>query len=368
MQKVSRLPLVVAAGGTGGDLFPVLSIVEQLGAVCNGMQVEPTFVGNPDRIEGRLIPARGYHFVGVPMRGYYGLRSMRTYSMLWRLPVSLVRVWRWMRRIQPRLAVLAGTYLSLPVAIVARALGVPIVLVEINAAPGKVNRLLARWATQIVVSYPECGEHFPAAVQARIVVTGTPVRAALHALPSPESARRQFGLDPNHPVLLVMGGSLGARSINRALAQHVEQIVSAGWQVLWQTGSADAASIPVHEGVVAMPFIEDMAAAYAAAELVVSRAGGSTIAELAVTGKPAVLVPYPHAANQEQHKNAALLVERGAAVMIADERISQELWEQLAPLLGDGERRRAMAIALRALARPDAAWTAAQVLAKVAMD
>ncbi len=364
MQKLSPLSLLVAAGGTGGDLFPVVAIIEQLRTMLNDrVVVEATFVGNPDRIEGRFIPERGYRFVAVPMRGYYGLRSARTYSMLWRLPVSLLRVWKAVRRSKPRLAVLAGTYLSVPVAIVARMYRVPIVLVEINAAPGKVNRLLSDWAERILVSFPECRQYFRS--QHRVIVTGTPVRAELGSLPESGDARQRFGFERDRPVLLVMGGSLGARSINRAIARYADQIVALGWQVLWQTGRTDEIPASLPAGVVAVPFIEDMATAYAAAELVLCRAGGSTVAELAATRKPAILVPYPHAANREQHKNAAICVEQGAAVMLSDSQLEEELWQHLEPLLGDARRRRAMAEAFGRMAAPDAATTAAGVLAQL---
>jgi UDP-N-acetylglucosamine--N-acetylmuramyl-(pentapeptide) pyrophosphoryl-undecaprenol N-acetylglucosamine transferase len=367
MQNTSQLSLMVAAGGTGGDLFPVLSIIERVRTLCaEAMRVDVAVVGNPNRIEGRIIPAQGYRFIPVPMRGYYGLRSWRTYGMLWRLPISLARVWRVARRMKPHVAVLAGTYLSVPLGIVARLAGIPIVLVEINAAPGKVNRLLARWAWRILVSYPECAAHFSAAVQSRIVVTGTPVRSTLYSLPEVTTARQQFGFDPARPVLLVLGGSLGARSINRAMERYAEQICAQGWQILWQTGEQDQSSAPQMPAIRRVPFIDDMAAAYAACELVISRAGGSTVAELAITQRPAILVPYPHAANKEQHKNAALLAARGGAVVCEDSQLSDRLWDCLLPLLRDAELRRQMARALGRDGRPDAASAAAQIVLELA--
>ncbi|MCX8051181.1 MAG: undecaprenyldiphospho-muramoylpentapeptide beta-N-acetylglucosaminyltransferase [Chlorobi bacterium] len=361
MQNEERLPIIVAAGGTGGDLFPVLAVVERLAAIVGERsRLDATFVGNPDRIEGRVIPARGYRFVPIPMRGYYGVRSLRTYSMLWRLPVSLVRTWRAARRVRPRVALLAGAYLGVPVALVAKALGIPIVLVEINAAPGKVNRLLAPWARRILVGSDECCQAFPASVRERVVVTGTPIRAELAALPAAEQARVRFGLAPDRPVVLVVGGSLGAHSINEAIAQCLDRILAAGWQVLWQTGSAYT---PVRrESVVALPFIEDMANAYAAADVVVSRAGGSTIAELAAVARPAILVPYPHAANREQHRNAALLERCGGAIVVEDEALLHTLWDALARLIEDRSLRQQMAAALQRCARPDAADAAARAL------
>ncbi|MCX7929647.1 MAG: UDP-N-acetylglucosamine--N-acetylmuramyl-(pentapeptide) pyrophosphoryl-undecaprenol N-acetylglucosamine transferase [Chlorobi bacterium] len=362
MQNDHRLSVIVAAGGTGGDLFPVLSVIERLASiVADRSQFDVTFVGNPDRIEGRVIPIRGYRFVPIPMRGYYGLRSLRTYSMVWRLPVSVFHVYRAVRRLRPRVAILAGAYLSIPLGLVAKVSGIPIVLVEINAAPGKVNRLLAPWAHSILVSSNQCRTAFPPAVRDRIVVTGTPIRAEVLAGADASEARQHFGLAPDRPVLLVLGGSLGARSINDAIAQHLDRILATGWQVLWQTGSDYWH--PHKDGVVALPFIEDMASAYAAATIVISRAGGSTVAELAALAKPAVLVPYPHAANREQHRNAALLEQSGGAIAVEDALLATKLWNILEPLLKDPKQPQQMATALQRYGQSDAADQAARTIA-----
>lgn len=343
-----------------------MALVEQLERCvqerCGGT-LAPLFVGNPHRIEGRVIPERGYRFVPIPLRGFYGITSARSYGMLWRLPVSLWRVWRAFRQHRPRLAVLAGTYVSLPVGIVAALSGVPIVLLEINAVPGKVNRLLSRWAARVLVSFRQCQEFFPARVRERVVVTGTPVRRELTALPERAAACRSFGLDPARPVLLVLGGSLGARSINCAVAGVLDRILSCGWQVLWQTGPE--APHCEREGVVQLPFIHAMASAYAAAELAISRAGGSTVAELACCGVPAVLVPYPHAANHEQHRNAEALAAAGGAIVVEDSALEEQLWSTLEPLLANPERRRAMRQSLRRIGCSAAAREAAQVVAEL---
>lgn len=366
MQNDARVPIIVAAGGTGGDLFPVLAIVEQLRRILPPDAVlEPVFVGNRSRIEGHIIPARGYRFVPIPMRGYYGLRSLRTYSLAWRLPLSTARVAQILRSVRPRVALLAGTYVSLPVALAAHRARMPIVLVEINAIPGKVNRIVARWAERIFVSVPTCRNAFPTAVQERVMITGTPIRSELRTHIDPTSARVRLGLDPDRPVLLVLGGSLGAHSINRAVEAACDRILATGWQMLWQTGVHY--SPPPNPGIVARPFIDDMGLAYAAAELVLSRAGGSTVAELAALGKAAILVPYPHAANREQHHNAQVLAQGGGAVVIDDAVISTELWSVLESLLRDASRRRAMANAARSVGVADATERAADALAALLM-
>jgi UDP-N-acetylglucosamine--N-acetylmuramyl-(pentapeptide) pyrophosphoryl-undecaprenol N-acetylglucosamine transferase len=362
MQNSSRVPIFVAAGGTGGDLFPVLAVVEELERTLQPKTVlEPMFIGNPRRIEGQVIPARGYQFIPIPMRGYYGLGRLRTYSLAWRLPVSLARVVRGFVSVRPRVALLAGSYLSLPVALVARSVRIPIVVVEINAVPGKVNRIVSRWAERILVSVPSCRDGLPRSVQGRVSVVGTPIRSELRTLPDAQTARRRFGLETERPVLLVLGGSLGARSINQAVETLVERILAAGWQILWQTGAEF--HTPSRAGVVARPFIEDMASAYAAAELVLSRAGGSTVAELTALGKAAILVPYPHAANREQHYNAEMLVAAKAAVMVDDAELTTALWPELSRLLHDEHRRLEMARAARSIGVPDAAVRAASEIA-----
>lgn len=364
MQNRSSVSLLVAAGGTGGDLFPTLAVVERLrGILAPYADLEPIFIGNPDRIEGRIIQQAGYQFVPIPMRGYYGFWSARTYSMMWRLPVSLLRTWHAAIRQKPRCAVLAGAYLGVPVAVVARMHKIPIVLVEINAAPGKANRLLAWWAERILVSSDECRNAFPPAVQERVVVTGTPIRDELRSLPDPTTARTNFDLSPDRPTLLVMGGSLGAHSINQAISMHLDNILATGWQVLWQTGGFVHSSS--RSGVVTVPFIDDMASAYAAADLVLCRAGGSTIAELIALQKPAILVPYPHAANCEQEKNAATLARRGGAIMIEDRQLSPTLWHYLEPLLSHSKQRESMRQSLASMQTPDPTGNAANILAQM---
>lgn len=367
MHSSRELPILVAAGGTGGDLFPVLAVVEQLRDLVIerwGKQLQPIFIGNPHRIEGRIIPARGYRFVPVPMRGYYGMRSLRTYSLLWRLPASIARVWQCASTYHPQLAFGAGTYLTLPLGLVSTWRKIPLVLLEINARPGKVNRLLSSYAEKILVGYPECCTAFPPAVRERVLVVGTPVRQELLKAYDTTTARAHFGLDPTRSVLLVLGGSLGARSINYALESLINPICQRGWQILWQTGEHYTPST-MCEGIVAVPFIEDMAVAYAAAELVISRAGGSTVAELSALAKPAILVPYPFAANREQELNAQLLAGRGGAVVLRDEELPRNLWGVLEPLLTNPSLRHAMAGALRASATPAATAAAARVLAEI---
>lgn len=345
---------LVAGGGTGGHLFPGLAVADEL--VRGGMRVE--FVGTERGIEARVVPAAGHvlHVVpGAPIRG----RSPREIARGLLATVRGIRdAGRLLDARRPAVVLGVGGYASVATVVAARLRRIPAVLQEQNAVAGLANRLLGRLATRICVGFREAAVSFPSD---RVVYTGNPVRESIATL-----ARRRR--EDGRLGVLVFGGSQGARRINDAMLAALPVLGTrlGRMAILHQTGAADAERVAAGyraAGVEAdvRPFVDDMAAAYAAADVAVARAGAMSCAEITVAGLPAILVPYPHAAGDHQRRNAAALVDAGAAVLLDDARCDGDtLGAELARLVDDETRRARMGACARAVARPDAARRVAE--------
>ena len=339
--------MIVAGGGTGGHLFPGLAVAEALGDGDAAM-----FVGSSGGIEARVIPRTRFPFHAIEVSGVRGRGLRGVVEFLVQVPVALRRAAALVRGFGADVVVGVGGYASFPAVVAARLQGVPTVLLEQNARPGMANRLLGRIATRVCTSFAAAGEWFPSR---SVVVTGNPVRS-FPAAPSTADARDSF-------CLLVFGGSQGARSINAAIGEAAALLAKriAKFRLIHQTGRGAAEALreryaragvdaEVHE------FIEDMGAAYAAADLVLCRSGATTLAELAALGKAAILVPYPQAADDHQRANAEVIVASGAARMVLDADLTAErLAGEVEILAGAVDVRAEMERASRSLARPDAA-------------
>ena len=341
-----RLTILIAGGGTGGHLFPGLALADALAA--HGASV--IFVGTAAGIEARAVPAAGYALRLLPGRQLRGGGIARAAAGLASAAGGTLRALALLGELRPRLVVGVGGYASVAVVIAASLRRIPTVLLEQNVVPGAANRVLARLARRICVGFAESIAFLP---RARAVHTGNPVRADL-IRPRPPRAR---------PGLLVFGGSAGAHRLNQAMLDALGPLgpTLAGLDLTHQTGAADLETVRAAyaaRGLAARvePFIADMGAAYAAADLVVARAGAMTCAELTAVGLPAILVPYPYATDDHQRRNAEVLVRAGAAEMILDAALDGErLGTALRRLLEDAGRRETMAARARALGRPDAA-------------
>jgi UDP-N-acetylglucosamine--N-acetylmuramyl-(pentapeptide) pyrophosphoryl-undecaprenol N-acetylglucosamine transferase len=242
--------------------------------------------------------------------------------------------------------------------------GVPLFVLESNINPGKTNARLAPKAAAVVLAFEESVQQYPASLRSKLHVLGNPVRTQIDASRDTASARASFGLDPQRPTVLVFGGSLGARTINDAISSALSMFETEPYQVLWQTGANYTAPSLVPSNVHVVPFIADMGAAYAAADLVVARSGATTIAELGIVGKPAIFVPLPSASTDEQRRNAAAVERAGGALVLDDARASAELATTIRTLMLDVEQRRTMATAMLRIGHPQAAAnTAALILA-----
>ena len=335
----SPLKVLISGGGTGGHIFPAVAIANALRR--RDPRTEIHFVGALGRMEMERVPAAGYDITGLPVAGFDRKRLWRNFSVVMKLMRSLRLARKVLRDFNPDIAVGVGGYASGPMLKQVQKAGIPTLLQEQNSYAGVTNKLLAKKADKICVAYEGMERFFPAE---SIVMTGNPVRAdILQSSLSPADARRKLGMDPDRPMVLVVGGSLGARSINDSIARYLSDIVATGAQVLWQTGKLYATECQAvaekHPHVTAVPFISDMAAAYRAADLVVSRAGASTISEIQLLGVPSVLVPSPNVAEDHQRKNALALADRNAAVMVQDADAPQQLRRVIAELMAQPDRR-----------------------------
>ena len=333
------MKVLISGGGTGGHIFPALSIAAAIER--RHPDAEILFVGAEGRMEMERVPAAGYRIVGLPVSGFDRKRLWRNFKVLFRLWKSIRRARKLVADFKPDIAVGVGGYASGPTLKAAQRAGVPTLLQEQNSYPGVTNKLLAPRAAAICVAYPGTERFFPSE---KIVLTGNPLRPALLAYGASQAeAKAALGFDPSRPLVLVVGGSLGARTLNSAIISAIEsgKAQKAPFMLMWQTGKADhercqstmEACRPAN--VRASAFISDMAQAYRAADLVVARAGAGTISELELLGKPVILVPSPNVAEDHQRHNAEALSTRGAAVMVLDADAAVSLWPEIERLASD---------------------------------
>jgi UDP-N-acetylglucosamine--N-acetylmuramyl-(pentapeptide) pyrophosphoryl-undecaprenol N-acetylglucosamine transferase len=345
----------MAGGGTGGHAFPAIAIADEIRRRCAGAEVR--FVGTRRGVEARAVPRAGYPLDFIPVIGLRRSLSVDLLRFPFLLAAGLVGAYRAVRRFRPGVVVCTGGYVSGPAGVAAYLQSVPVVVQEQNSFPGLTSRLLAPVADQVHVTFPESREHFGG----RGTVSGNPTRAEFGTV-GREEARGRMGLRTDLPALLVYGGSQGSRAINAAVGGALPELLAGrGIQVLWQTGHLDFEPVsgkarPFGDRVIVRPFIDDAPAAFAAADLIVCRAGATTIAELARAGLPALFVPLPTAAADHQTKNARALVDAGAARMIPQRHLDgPSLARAVSDLLNDPEGRQRMSDRMRALAVPDAA-------------
>lgn len=331
--------ILISGGGTGGHIFPALSIANALRR--RDPEVNILFVGAEGRMEMERVPAAGYDIKGLPVCGFNRKNMLSNVKVLIKLFKSMRLARRILLDFKPDMAIGVGGYASGPMLKEAQKHGIPTLIQEQNSYAGVTNKLLAKKADAICVAYSDMERFFPAD---KITLTGNPVRAdILNADMSKEEARKELGLPTDKKIILVVGGSLGARTINESTANAIPEIEKAGGFVLWQTGKlyadeckAIAAKYP--DTVKATPFISRMDLAYKTADIVVSRAGAGTISELQLLGKPSILIPSPNVAEDHQRKNAEALARRDAALMILDADARTELPKRLPELMNDSAK------------------------------
>jgi len=352
--------MLIAGGGTGGHLFPAMAVAEEFLARHPSHRV--LFAGAAAGIEARLLPEKGYDFAPVRSKGIAGKSALKKLAAVLSMPLSVLDAVKVVKRFRPHAALGVGGYASGPAMAAAWLLGVPCAIQEQNAAPGMANRSLARIAQKIFLSFEQSRQSFVTADRkGKIMVTGNPVRKDI-AAGLINARKRSF--DSDKISILVLGGSQGARGLNRMFLEAMEKLDQAHRRKLslvHQTGEADLDQVKqdyLKLGLEAevRSFIEDMAGAYAAADIAVSRSGAGAVAEIALAGLPAVFVPYPHAASDHQALNAKVMVDSGAALMLRQAADAPAgLAEALKKLMDDPGKREEMSRACRAQAKPGAA-------------
>lgn len=365
------MKVLVSGGGTGGHIFPAVSIANAIREA--DPDAEFLFIGALGRMEMEKVPAEGYKIIGLPVRGFIRpLFHPGNVKVLWDLYRSIRRAKTIIRNFQPDIAIGVGGYASAAALKAAHALGVPYILQEQNGFAGVTNQRLAKDAEKICVAYPGMERFFPAD---RIIMTGNPVRQKLlECKATPQEARVALGLEPDRKTLFITGGSLGARSVNNAIAAGLDKLEKSGIQVLWQTGKADgtkwedAVRSSGAEHVHPTVFVSDMAMAYRAADVVISRSGAGGVNEVCLLGKAAIFVPLPTAAEDHQTANARVLSQADAAILCPDAEAPRRLTDEAIALINDTDRIHLFEANAAKLGRFGAAETIARIVIEIVKE
>lgn len=353
---MSNLRIIISGGGTGGHIFPALSIAGEIKR--RFPESEILFVGATGRMEMEKVPAAGFRIVGLPVIGFPRKPGLNTLKFFFRLWQSMVQARRLISEFKPHLAIGVGGYASGPVLRAAVAKGIPALIQEQNSYAGITNKLLGKKVQKVCVAYEGMERFFP---KEKVLITGNPVRQNLLSISiSTEEALHHFNIPSGQKVVLITGGSLGARSINNAVLNNLELIRESGIYFIWQTGSfyydeMVAKTIDkLPENIQIHKFLNNMELAYSAADVIVSRAGAGTISELCLIGKPVILVPSPNVAEDHQTRNAMALVGKEAATLVKDSLIEQELFPKTLSVIANPELMTMLGDNIKKLALPHA--------------
>jgi UDP-N-acetylglucosamine--N-acetylmuramyl-(pentapeptide) pyrophosphoryl-undecaprenol N-acetylglucosamine transferase len=356
MNRQKHKRIIISGGGTGGHIFPAISVANALRRI--DQEIEILFVGAEGRMEMEKVPSAGYKIVGLPVAGFYRSLTIKNFSVLFKLIKSLFLARKIIKDFDPDVVVGVGGYASGPVLRQAGWMGIPTLIQEQNSYAGITNKLLAKKASTICVAYDNMEKYFPAK---KIIKTGNPVRQNFDNLDNLHNeALAFFKLKRNIPVILVLGGSLGAGTINKSLSENIQKMINSGYQWLWQTGQLyfenvnalvsllSTKTISVHS------FINRMDYAFAAADVIVSRAGAGTISELCLVGKPVILVPSPNVAEDHQTRNALALSYMNAAVVVKDNETAKHLIDEAIKIISDNEEKAVLSSNIIKMANRDA--------------
>jgi len=360
--------IIISGGGTGGHIFPAISIANALKK--KDSTIEILFVGAEGKMEMEKVPAAGYQIVGLPIRGLQRKLSLQNLSVPFKLLSSLAKANSIINSFKPAVAVGVGGYASAPLLFAASLKGVPCVIQEQNSYAGVTNKLLSKRVQKICVAYDGMSRFFP---KEKIIMTGNPVRSDILDLENKKNESLQyFGLEKNKKVVLILGGSLGARTLNTSMKNALESFAKhPEIQALWQSGKYYFESMKAEVDKMQLPniklfdFISRMDFAYSAADLVISRAGAGTISELCIVAKPSILVPSPNVSEDHQTKNAMALVEKNAAILVKDAEAGEKLFSQTFDLLLDTNRMKELSLNISKLAISDSAERIADEILKL---
>jgi UDP-N-acetylglucosamine--N-acetylmuramyl-(pentapeptide) pyrophosphoryl-undecaprenol N-acetylglucosamine transferase len=363
-----ELRLIISGGGTGGHIFPAVSIANAVKALRPDAKI--LFVGALGRMEMQRVPAAGYEIKGLPIQGFDRKNLLKNIKVLYLVWKSQRMARQIIRDFRPQVAVGVGGYASGPTLNTAAAMGIPCLIQEQNSYAGVTNKLLAKKAQKICVAYEGMERFFPAE---KLMLTGNPVRQSLlDTTITREAALQTFGLDAQTKTILLVGGSLGARTVNESVLRHLDLVRTSGVQFIWQTGKYYYSGImerlkgQIPENLKVLDFISDMGAAYRAADLVISRAGASSISEFCLIGKPVILVPSPNVAEDHQTKNALALANRDAALYVRDADAPDTLLQLAVETVADEAKLRSLSENVLKMALPDSANIIAKEVIKLA--
>jgi UDP-N-acetylglucosamine--N-acetylmuramyl-(pentapeptide) pyrophosphoryl-undecaprenol N-acetylglucosamine transferase len=367
---MKKLNIIISGGGTGGHIFPAVSIANAIKK--QHPEAEILFVGAEGRMEMQRVPAAGYPIKGLPVAGFNRKNLLANIPVLWKLLKSQFMAYRIIKDFKPLVAVGVGGYASGPTLKMAQKMGIPTLIQEQNSYAGVTNKLLAKNAKKICVAYDGMEKFFPANL---ILKTGNPVRQGLlESNINKEDAVKAFGLDPNKKTILLIGGSLGARTINESVLNHLDLIRQSNAQFILQTGKYYSQEIQAQlkneknlEMLHVTDFISNMDAAYAAADLVISRAGAGSISEFCLLKKPVILVPSPNVAEDHQTKNALALVNKDAALYVKDTEAKDSLIKLAIEIVNRPERLQTLSKNIATLAYENSADIIAQEVYKLAV-
>ncbi len=366
---MQQIKVIISGGGTGGHIYPAIAIANALKEAHSNVDI--LFVGALGRMEMQKVPTAGYTIVGLPISGLQRNLSLSNLSFPFKIIYSLYKARKIIKNFKADIAIGVGGYASWPLLYAANLVGIPTLIQEQNGYAGIANKNLAAQAKNICVAYPGMEKFFPVN---KIVFTGNPVRSdIMNCNLRKEEAYVHFHLNPNKKTIVVMGGSLGARTINEAIGDKLQDLVSEGVQVVWQTGKsyfekAKAQAQSFSKDVKVYEFVYEMDLLYAVSDIVISRAGALSISELCLAAKPVILVPSPNVAEDHQTKNAMMLVENNAAQLIKDSVASKVLVPAALKLLRDDEKQEIFKENIIKLAKPKAASDIAQLVLKTIED
>ena len=348
--KLTRI--ILSGGGTGGHIYPAIAIADALKK--RHPQCGIRFVGAYGKMEMEKVPQAGYPISGIWIAGFQRKLSLKNILFPLKLGVSLIQSLVYIIMYRPQLVIGTGGFASGPLLFVAGLFGISSLIQEQNSYPGITNRVLGRYAHKIAVAYPNMERFFPAQ---KIVFTGNPIRKGISETTiSSDQAKQHFGLSANKKTIVILGGSLGAKRINELVAEKQPLFQSLGWQLIWQCGKLyyDQFQSMASSQSMIVPFVKEMDYLYAAADLIISRAGASTISELAQVGKPVVFIPSPNVAEDHQMKNAQAVAQQQAAAVIAEKDLGKDFDSVFRALSQDEERQQLLGDNIKSLARPEA--------------
>jgi UDP-N-acetylglucosamine--N-acetylmuramyl-(pentapeptide) pyrophosphoryl-undecaprenol N-acetylglucosamine transferase len=363
--KMQRTPyrFLFAGGGTGGHLFPAVAVAEQIRMMVP--EAEILFIGTRSKIEGRVVPKLGFKFKSIWIKGFSRKINFENLLFPLKLAVSIIQSVLINIKFRPKVAIGSGGYVSGPAIFGSSLTGAKIILLEQNSYPGITTRLLEKFASEIHISFEDSKKYFRNFD--KLFLTGNPIRSNL-ALTERDNALKEFGLSPLHKTLLITGGSLGARSINEAVAESIKKFEEKGIQVIWQTGKDyfDQNKNLASDFIKVMPFIDKMNFAYSACNLLLARAGATTISELLALGIPSILVPSPNVAENHQYYNAKSLEKNNAAILLEDKRMKTELADEITGIIFNEDKLNQLRQNALSLAKPGAAGVIAKNAIKYA--